>query len=112
MVSDGSPMSTPQPAGRAWRGKERHRLRTIGQNLVTWLELAARGKLGNRVCFVWLSVRLKVRGFTSIREGENGYEGQPVVSVTNKPMCGHQCSSWCEDSIGTYMVSPTRLRAP
>ena len=86
---------------------------TITQNLVTWLELAVREKLGNRVYFVWLGVQLKIRGFISVQEGENGYEGPAVVSVTNEdPMCEQQYSSWCEDSIGTDMVSPTRLQAP
>lgn len=38
------------------------------------------------------SVRLKVRRFTSIRERGTGYEGQPVVSATDKKICRHQQS--------------------
>jgi len=86
---------------------------TIGQNLVTWLELAAREKLGNRVYFVWLGVQLKIRGFISVQEGENGYEGQQWSLSQMRTLCvSTSISLWCEDSVGTDMVSPTRLQAP
>ena len=88
-------------------------LQPFGQNLVTWLELAAREKLGNRVYFVWLGVQLKIRGFISVQEGENGYEGQQWSLSQMRTLCvSTSISLWCEDSVGTDMVSPTRLQAP
>lgn len=70
-----------------------------------------KGKAGKCSLYsVWLSIQLKVRGFISIEEGENRYERLLVVSATDE-MCGYQHAPSCEDSVGTDIISPTRLPA-
>lgn len=71
---------------------------------------SCRGKAGKCILrSVGLSAQPKVRGFNSIGEGENGHEGQLVVSATDeKKMCGHQYPPLCEDSTGTDIISPIR----